>query len=143
MSKNKHFKYSERYFVNELVAYLRSFGAYVYIDQDSGHERTKSGWDFLYGVNKTAIFVEAKMENNQLTDYQKYTKDMIVLSGGKYIELHLYKDNNKTIIHRSKIIISIRINGRILDKVQNVKSGVENLQVVAKILLLQLGIKIK
>ena len=144
----KHSKYSERYFVNELVSYLRSFGAYVFIDQDTGHEREKSGWDFCYSVNGNTIFVEAKMENNQLSDYQKHTKDLILLSGGKYIELHFYKTLDGKNIKHSQIIIRERNQVRTrLEEIYNIvditNEKTEELFHVAKFLLLQLGIKIK
>lgn len=141
--KIKQSKYSERYFVNKLVPHLRTLGAYVYIDQDTGHERTKSGWDFCYGVNGYTIFVEVKMENNKLTDYQKHTKDLIVLSGGKYIELHLYKMNRGGSIERFDTIVHTQNHVATSDELGKMIISDEKLKEAAGVLFLELNVKIK
>jgi hypothetical protein len=78
-SRNK----DERAYVNALVKAIQknSPSVYVYIDRDAGATRhTSSGFDFILACHGLAVFCEAKIEKNKLSDWQEYTRAVILTS---------------------------------------------------------------
>lgn len=77
----------ERGGVSELIAALEKAASsplYVFVDRDSGGERSKSGFDFLLVYKGQTVFVEAKART-ELSPFQKLTRRRIENAGGRYI----------------------------------------------------------
>lgn len=90
-SRNK----DERAHVNALVKAIQknSPGVYVYIDRDAGNARhTSSGWDFMLALNGCVAYCEAKIENKKLSDFQEFTRALILASGTPYLVVRFWNE---------------------------------------------------
>lgn len=96
--KNLH----ERVLVNNFLASLQVYTAeqkrkiYIFKDQDTGRERTASGWDFLVMRKRETFFIEAKVTQGnetvekKLSDFQRLEKLRITNAGGVYCVLEFH-----------------------------------------------------
>lgn len=91
-------KLKERDLVNSLIINLRyneRSKVYVYVDRDCGARRhTRSGWDFLAAKNSRVVFCEAKLQNNDLTDWQRVIEIENKIANNKYAVLR-FLENRK------------------------------------------------
>jgi len=90
-SRNK----DERSHVNALIKAIQknSPGVYAYIDRDAGNVRhTSSGWDFHLSFMKKIVYCEAKEENGKLSDWQEFTRALILASGTPYKVVRFWKN---------------------------------------------------
>ena len=90
-SRNK----DERAHVNALVKAIQknSPGVYVYIDRDAGSLRhTSSGWDFMLVKDGCVVFCEAKEEKGKLTEWQEYTRALVLASRTQYFVVRFWND---------------------------------------------------
>ena len=102
-SRNK----DERAYVNKLVKAVQanSHRVYVYIDRDAGSARhTSSGFDFLLASNSVVVFIEAKVENGKLSDWQEFVQADIKSARTMYRVVRFTKDGKYFSIDGSGMI---------------------------------------
>ena len=93
MKTPKHL--TERALVNKLIKALQanSHRVYVHVDRDSGSQRhTSSGWDFLLAADGRVVFCEAKKENGNLSDWQKFTAAQIIAARSRFVVVRFSAD---------------------------------------------------